>query len=397
MCINMYLRNNSTSWGIIIVFLLYYLPNSRPGSNPPYPGSNTRLIPSYLGSTYQGNEVEVVVKGIPRLLVVHDTIKTTDNNVSIKRSEVGCSSSITDTSPGGVTNNTSGRIGDNLNIHNGVIQGSLEHALSNIRLDTGTRSPLCTPSPCTPRAIHSNPGNTDTDVGLKPLPWPEPPLLIHRGTRFEFLKADSNPPLLADDKRTLPKISYESIGGLAGQLALIREIIETPLRYPGLYRHFGIRPPRGVLLVGPPGTGKTLIARAVANASGAHVIAINAPEIIRFCCCCCCLGGGGGLTSTISFVFMFMGCMLWYIGFLLLGLPANGPEQNQQFLVTEIRKKRQSHVDQCGWQWCFPRTLHIFLGFLLLKIACFVPGHWRATLGRDKSCTRTNSFDRLLM
>lgn len=42
----------------------------------------------------------------------------------------------------------------------------------------------------------------------------------------------------------------------------------------------GIPPPRGVLLYGPPGTGKTLIARAIANEVGAHVTAINGPEII---------------------------------------------------------------------------------------------------------------------
>ncbi|HDI46538.1 MAG TPA: AAA family ATPase, partial [Candidatus Methanomethylia archaeon] len=37
---------------------------------------------------------------------------------------------------------------------------------------------------------------------------------------------------------------------------------------------------RGVLLYGPPGCGKTLLAKAVANETGAHFIAINGPEIM---------------------------------------------------------------------------------------------------------------------
>ncbi|KAH0615967.1 hypothetical protein JD844_026655, partial [Phrynosoma platyrhinos] len=77
-----------------------------------------------------------------------------------------------------------------------------------------------------------------------------------------------------------PKVTYDSIGGLSNQLKSIREIIELPLKQPDLFRHYGIPPPRGVLLYGPPGTGKTLIARAVANEVGAHVTTINGPEII---------------------------------------------------------------------------------------------------------------------
>lgn len=76
------------------------------------------------------------------------------------------------------------------------------------------------------------------------------------------------------------KSAYEAIGGLGPQLDAIRDMIELPLRRPGLFAHFGVRPPGGVLLVGPPGTGKTLIARACAAASGAHTIVVNGPEVI---------------------------------------------------------------------------------------------------------------------
>uniref|UniRef100_A0AAQ4P6A6 vesicle-fusing ATPase n=1 Tax=Gasterosteus aculeatus aculeatus TaxID=481459 RepID=A0AAQ4P6A6_GASAC len=76
------------------------------------------------------------------------------------------------------------------------------------------------------------------------------------------------------------KVTYSMIGGLSGQLDVIRETIELPLKHPELFSTYGIPPPRGVLLYGPPGTGKTMIGRAIANEVGAHMTVINGAEIV---------------------------------------------------------------------------------------------------------------------
>jgi len=78
----------------------------------------------------------------------------------------------------------------------------------------------------------------------------------------------------------VPRVTYEDIGDLEEVKQKVREMIELPLKYPELFSHLGIEPPKGVLFYGPPGTGKTLLARAVANETGAYFIAINGPEIM---------------------------------------------------------------------------------------------------------------------
>jgi transitional endoplasmic reticulum ATPase len=82
------------------------------------------------------------------------------------------------------------------------------------------------------------------------------------------------------EELTVPKVTYEDIGGLGKELVRIREMIELPMKSPELFKRLGITPPKGVLLMGPPGTGKTLIAQAVANESGANFKVINGPEIM---------------------------------------------------------------------------------------------------------------------
>ena len=71
----------------------------------------------------------------------------------------------------------------------------------------------------------------------------------------------------ADIRPILSDVTFEDVAGIDEVKEELDEIIDF-LKNPAKYRRFGIRMPRGVLLVGPPGVGKTLIAKAVAGEAG---------------------------------------------------------------------------------------------------------------------------------
>ncbi|WP_457598529.1 AAA family ATPase [Hydrogenimonas sp.] len=70
-----------------------------------------------------------------------------------------------------------------------------------------------------------------------------------------------------DIKPIVSNITFKDVAGINEVKEELEEIIDF-LKNPGKYLSFGIRMPRGVLLVGPPGVGKTLIAKAVAGEAG---------------------------------------------------------------------------------------------------------------------------------
>ncbi|MEA3294989.1 MAG: proteasome-activating nucleotidase [Euryarchaeota archaeon] len=79
----------------------------------------------------------------------------------------------------------------------------------------------------------------------------------------------------------LPKVDYNSIGGLDQQIKEVIETVELPLTDPLLFEEVGVEPPRGILLHGPPGSGKTLIAKAVASRAKATFIRMSGSELVQ--------------------------------------------------------------------------------------------------------------------
>ena len=78
----------------------------------------------------------------------------------------------------------------------------------------------------------------------------------------------------------VPDVKWEDIGGLETIKQELREAVEWPLKYQGMFAYADATPPKGILLYGPPGTGKTLMAKATANESEANFISIKGPELL---------------------------------------------------------------------------------------------------------------------
>ena len=79
---------------------------------------------------------------------------------------------------------------------------------------------------------------------------------------------------------SIPRITYDELGGLKNEVQKIREMVELPMRHPELFEKIGVEAPKGVLLYGPPGTGKTLLAKAVAGETNANFTYLSGPEIM---------------------------------------------------------------------------------------------------------------------
>uniref|UniRef100_A0A7C4BB99 AAA family ATPase n=1 Tax=Ignisphaera aggregans TaxID=334771 RepID=A0A7C4BB99_9CREN len=101
-------------------------------------------------------------------------------------------------------------------------------------------------------------------------------------TMADFYKAMKNvaPSLMREVLIEVPEVRWDDIGGLDLVKQQLREAVEWPIKYPHIFEHMGIRPPKGILLYGPPGCGKTLLAKAAATESGANFIAVKGPEIL---------------------------------------------------------------------------------------------------------------------
>ena len=120
-------------------------------------------------------------------------------------------------------------------------------------------------------------------------------LSTQMGGRIQFVITSTKPskPVIVTEKTifklgsmtkaidsTIPRITYDELGGLKNEVQKIREMVELPMRHPELFEKIGVEAPKGVLLYGPPGTGKTVLAKAVAGETNAHFISLSGPEIM---------------------------------------------------------------------------------------------------------------------
>tara|TARA_Y100001954_G_C15807279_1_gene603310 strand:- start:2020 stop:3129 length:1110 start_codon:yes stop_codon:yes gene_type:complete len=97
---------------------------------------------------------------------------------------------------------------------------------------------------------------------------------------FQEAVKEIEPSALREIYVEVPEVTWDQVGGLEDVKDRLKESIEWPLNMPEKFEHFGISPPRGIMLFGAPGTGKTLIAKAIANEAKANFITIKGPELI---------------------------------------------------------------------------------------------------------------------
>ncbi len=101
-------------------------------------------------------------------------------------------------------------------------------------------------------------------------------------TRADFMEALAliQPSALREVFVERPNVHWDDVGGLEEVKQQLREAVELPVKNPEAFEKIGIRPVKGILLVGAPGTGKTLLAKAVATERESNFISIKGPELL---------------------------------------------------------------------------------------------------------------------
>lgn len=94
-------------------------------------------------------------------------------------------------------------------------------------------------------------------------------MLQKRNEIYKDLKSvkNSENSLNSDISPVVSNLKFKDVAGISEVKDELVEIVDF-LKNPSKYRNFGIKLPKGVLMIGPPGVGKTLIAKAVAGEAG---------------------------------------------------------------------------------------------------------------------------------
>lgn len=82
-------------------------------------------------------------------------------------------------------------------------------------------------------------------------------------------------------------VTWDDIAGLDEAKRQIQEALESPIRYKELYKAYGKKPAKGILLFGTPGNGKTMLGKAAATSIAElykgepGFISIKGPELLN--------------------------------------------------------------------------------------------------------------------
>ena len=120
----------------------------------------------------------------------------------------------------------------------------------------------------------------DIDFGLARIPYEQLAKLEVGPDDFLEGLREVEPSATREVFVEVPDVRWEDVGGLAQVKQRLIEAVEWPLQHAELFTKAGIRPPKGILLVGPPGCGKTMLAKAVATESKVNFISVKGPALL---------------------------------------------------------------------------------------------------------------------
>lgn len=105
-------------------------------------------------------------------------------------------------------------------------------------------------------------------------------VLMLAGGFYFFTQMQGAAKLTGKSGREIRSITFQDIGGQDTAINELQEALEFLIQHEKM-NSMGIRPLKGILLVGPPGTGKTLLARAAASYTSSVFIAASGSEFIE--------------------------------------------------------------------------------------------------------------------
>ena len=76
-----------------------------------------------------------------------------------------------------------------------------------------------------------------------------------------------------------PRVRYDDVFGAKQAKDRLQELVDA-VRDGGRHAHLGVRPPRGIMLVGPPGSGKTMLARATAQEANLPIFVTTGTDLL---------------------------------------------------------------------------------------------------------------------